>query len=51
MFYAIWSMFAGFLIMKPSIPGWWIWYYYLCPGVLDCPALSQKPCLLRHLND
>ena len=32
MFYAIWSMFAGFLIMKPAIPGWWIWYYYLCPG-------------------
>ena len=42
MFYAIWSMFAGFLIMKPKIPGWWIWYYYLCPGAyqhqLRCPV-------------
>ena len=36
MFYAIWSMFAGFLIMKPDIPGWWIWYYYLCPGRSAC---------------
>lgn len=25
LFYAIWSLFAGFLLMEPQIPGWWIW--------------------------
>jgi hypothetical protein len=30
-FYGIWNLFSGFLITKPRIAGWWIWYYYLCP--------------------
>ena len=32
LFYAIWSLFTGFLITKTYIEGWWIWFYYLCPG-------------------
>ena len=46
MFYAIWSMFAGFLIMKPAIPGWWIWYYYLCPGARRVP-FNTISCMLQ----
>ncbi|CAM6100115.1 unnamed protein product [Calypogeia fissa] len=30
-FYSIWNLFAGFLIPRPRIAGWWIWYYYLSP--------------------
>ncbi|KAL8130556.1 LOW QUALITY PROTEIN: hypothetical protein V2J09_019711 [Rumex salicifolius] len=30
-FYSMFNLFAGFLITKPRIPGWWIWLYYLCP--------------------
>ncbi|KAK9279099.1 hypothetical protein L1049_012774 [Liquidambar formosana] len=29
--YSLWNLLAGFLVPKPSIPGWWIWFYYLCP--------------------
>ncbi|KAK4476765.1 hypothetical protein RD792_015925 [Penstemon davidsonii] len=31
MFYAMYNLFAGFLIPKPQIPKWWIWFYYLSP--------------------
>ena len=34
LFYAVWSLYTGFLITKPNIPGWWIWFYYLCPGAV-----------------
>ncbi|KAJ4749522.1 ABC transporter G family member 36 [Rhynchospora pubera] len=30
-FYGIWNLFSGFLISKPRIAGWWIWYYWICP--------------------
>ncbi|KAJ3670856.1 hypothetical protein LUZ60_008282 [Juncus effusus] len=30
-FYGIWNLFSGFIIPKTRIPGWWIWYYWLCP--------------------
>ncbi|OAY78663.1 ABC transporter G family member 39 [Ananas comosus] len=30
-FYAIWNIFAGFLIPRPRIPIWWRWYYWACP--------------------
>ncbi|KAK9826285.1 hypothetical protein WJX74_005739 [Apatococcus lobatus] len=30
-FYAIFNVFAGFAINPPSIPGWWIWYYWIDP--------------------
>ncbi|XP_042517441.1 pleiotropic drug resistance protein 1-like isoform X2 [Macadamia integrifolia] len=30
-FYAIWNLFSGFIIPRPSIPIWWRWYYWACP--------------------
>ncbi|XP_008775866.2 pleiotropic drug resistance protein TUR2-like isoform X1 [Phoenix dactylifera] len=30
-FYAIWNLFAGFVIPRPRIPVWWRWYYWACP--------------------
>ncbi|KAG9455141.1 hypothetical protein H6P81_008045 [Aristolochia fimbriata] len=30
-FYSLWNLLSGFLIPKPQIPGWWIWFYYICP--------------------
>jgi ABC-type multidrug transport system ATPase subunit len=30
-FYGLFNLFAGFVAPKPSIPGWWIWLYYLNP--------------------
>ncbi|KAK4854141.1 hypothetical protein QYF36_019571 [Acer negundo] len=30
-FYSLWNLVLGFLVAKPSIPRWWIWFYYICP--------------------
>ncbi|AES68067.2 drug resistance transporter-like ABC domain protein [Medicago truncatula] len=30
-FYAIWNLFSGFVVPRPSIPIWWRWYYWACP--------------------
>ncbi|KAJ4749521.1 ABC transporter G family member 36 [Rhynchospora pubera] len=30
-FFGLWNLFSGFLIARPQIPGWWIWYYWLSP--------------------
>ncbi|XP_008677971.1 ABC transporter G family member 39 isoform X2 [Zea mays] len=30
-FYAIWNIFAGFIIPRPRIPIWWRWYSWACP--------------------
>jgi len=30
-FYSVFNLFSGFLIFKPKIPVWWIWYYWACP--------------------
>ncbi|KAK0605737.1 hypothetical protein LWI29_030203 [Acer saccharum] len=30
-FYSLWNLLSGFLIAKPNIPGWWIWFYYINP--------------------
>lgn len=30
-FYSLWNLLSGFLIAKPNIPGWWIWFYYISP--------------------
>ncbi|KAK1392228.1 ABC transporter G family member 31 like [Heracleum sosnowskyi] len=30
-FYSLWNLLSGFLVPKPKIPGWWIWFYYICP--------------------
>ncbi|KAI0515912.1 hypothetical protein KFK09_008582 [Dendrobium nobile] len=30
-FYAVWNIFAGYLIPRPRIPVWWRWYSWACP--------------------
>ncbi|XP_055832839.1 ABC transporter G family member 31-like isoform X1 [Solanum dulcamara] len=30
-FYSLWNLMSGFLVPKPSIPGWWLWFYYISP--------------------
>ncbi|KAJ3681311.1 hypothetical protein LUZ60_015800 [Juncus effusus] len=30
-FYQLLNLFGGFIIPIPQIPGWWIWFYYICP--------------------
>ncbi|KAK7305391.1 hypothetical protein VNO77_43296 [Canavalia gladiata] len=30
-FYSLWNLVSGFLIPKSHIPGWWIWFHYICP--------------------
>ncbi|KZV47395.1 pleiotropic drug resistance protein 3-like [Dorcoceras hygrometricum] len=30
-FYTMFNLFAGFLIPRPQIPKWWIWFYYATP--------------------
>ncbi|KAE8039264.1 hypothetical protein FH972_011692 [Carpinus fangiana] len=30
-FYSLWNLLSGFLVPKPYIPGWWIWFYHICP--------------------
>uniref|UniRef100_A0A2N9HY11 ABC-2 type transporter transmembrane domain-containing protein n=1 Tax=Fagus sylvatica TaxID=28930 RepID=A0A2N9HY11_FAGSY len=30
-FYGIWNLFSGFIVPRPRIPIWWIWYYWACP--------------------
>eukprot|EP01018_Ginkgo_biloba_P004085 Gb_15493 [translate_table: standard] len=30
-FYALWNLLSGFLIPRPQMPGWWVWYYWICP--------------------
>ncbi|KAK4858915.1 hypothetical protein QYF36_023786 [Acer negundo] len=30
-FYSLWNLVLGFLVAKPNIPRWWIWFYYICP--------------------
>nr|GMD03507.1 pleiotropic drug resistance protein 3 [Ipomoea batatas] len=42
-FYSMFNLFAGFMICKPQIPKWWIWFYYLIPTSwsLNCMLSSQ----------
>ncbi|KAJ4718238.1 Pleiotropic drug resistance ABC transporter [Melia azedarach] len=30
-FYGIWNLFAGFMVPQKRMPGWWSWYYWICP--------------------
>ncbi|XP_042502636.1 pleiotropic drug resistance protein 1-like [Macadamia integrifolia] len=30
-FYAVSNLFSGFIVPKPKIPVWWIWYYWMSP--------------------
>ncbi|KAK4355026.1 hypothetical protein RND71_027220 [Anisodus tanguticus] len=29
--YAVWNIFSGFIVPRPSMPIWWRWYYWACP--------------------
>uniref|UniRef100_A0A9I9CX19 ABC transporter domain-containing protein n=1 Tax=Cucumis melo TaxID=3656 RepID=A0A9I9CX19_CUCME len=42
-FYVTFNLFAGFLVPKPRIPRWWIWFYYITPTswTLNCLLTSQ----------
>ena len=39
-------MFTGFIIPPPSIPGWWIWIYYLSPF-----HYALEACMINELYD
>ncbi|XP_058192549.1 ABC transporter G family member 29-like isoform X2 [Rhododendron vialii] len=30
-FFSFFCLFSGFFIPRPSLPQWWIWYYWICP--------------------
>ncbi|MBA0757601.1 hypothetical protein Gotri_020688, partial [Gossypium trilobum] len=45
-FYSLWNLHSGFLVPKPRIPGWWIWFYYICPV-----AWSLKGIISSQLGD
>eukprot|EP00898_Chlorokybus_atmophyticus_P004211 jgi/Chlat1/4791/Chrsp31S04779 len=30
-FYSFWNLFAGFIITREQMPGWWKWYSYINP--------------------
>ncbi|XP_022948217.1 ABC transporter G family member 31-like isoform X1 [Cucurbita moschata] len=45
-FYSLWNLLSGFLIPKPSLPGWWIWFYYICPV-----AWSLRGIITSQLGD
>ncbi|VAH98599.1 unnamed protein product [Triticum turgidum subsp. durum] len=45
-FYSSWNLFSGFLIPQSRIPGWWIWFYYICPV-----AWTLKGIITSQLGD
>ncbi|EFJ25271.1 ATP-binding cassette transporter [Selaginella moellendorffii] len=45
-FYAVWNLFAGFLIPRPSMPIWWRWCYWLSP-----PAWTLYGIITSQLGD
>ncbi|KAL5806630.1 hypothetical protein ACOSQ4_029363 [Xanthoceras sorbifolium] len=44
--YSLWNLLSGFLVAKPSIPGWWVWFYYICPV-----AWTLKGVITSQLGD
>ena len=30
-FYGVWNLFSGFLIPRPQLPVYWVWYYWITP--------------------
>lgn len=51
-FYSIFNLFSGFLIAKPQIPGWWVWYYWICPlaWTLNGLITSQYGDMRKKIN-
>ncbi|KAD2806245.1 hypothetical protein E3N88_39622 [Mikania micrantha] len=45
-FYLLFNIFSGFYIPKPKIPGWWIWYYWICPM-----AWTVYGCIVSQYHD
>ncbi|KAG0454843.1 hypothetical protein HPP92_024135 [Vanilla planifolia] len=41
-FYAIWNIFAGYLIPRPRIPVWWRWYSWICPVAWTLYGLASS---------
>jgi hypothetical protein len=42
----MWFVFAGFMIPRPQMPCWWIWFNYLCP-----PAWTLHAIIASQLGD
>ncbi|XP_076952083.1 ABC transporter G family member 35-like [Bidens hawaiensis] len=45
-FYLLCNTFAGFYIPRPKIPGWWVWYYWICPV-----AWTVYGCIVSQYHD
>ncbi|KAK9054723.1 hypothetical protein SSX86_025802 [Deinandra increscens subsp. villosa] len=45
-FYLLFNIFSGFYIPRPKIPGWWIWYYWICPM-----AWTVYGCIVSQYHD
>ena len=40
-FYGLFNLFAGFVIPRPNIPGWYLWGYYLNPVTWRYAVLTE----------
>ncbi|KAL2477803.1 ABC transporter G family member 37 [Forsythia ovata] len=51
-FYSMLNLFSGFLIPRPQIPKWWVWFYYLAPSswTLNCMLTSQYGDLEKEID-
>ncbi|KAI3521518.1 hypothetical protein L1887_10988 [Cichorium endivia] len=45
-FYLLFNIFSGFYIPQPKIPGWWVWYYWICPM-----AWTVYGCIVSQYHD
>ncbi|XP_024970012.1 ABC transporter G family member 35-like [Cynara cardunculus var. scolymus] len=45
-FYLLFNIFSGFYIPRPKIPGWWVWYYWICPM-----AWTVYGCIVSQYHD
>ncbi|XP_024969108.1 ABC transporter G family member 35-like isoform X3 [Cynara cardunculus var. scolymus] len=45
-FYSLFNIFSGFFIPRPKIPGWWVWYYWICPM-----AWTVYGCIISQYHD
>ncbi|KAJ9568579.1 hypothetical protein OSB04_004545 [Centaurea solstitialis] len=45
-FYLLFNMFSGFYIPRPKIPGWWVWYHWICPM-----AWTVYVCIVSQYHD
>ncbi|KAH9288446.1 hypothetical protein KI387_032563 [Taxus chinensis] len=51
-FYFLFNLFSGFVVPKPDIPGWWVWYYWICPTgwTLNGLITTQYGDLKKHIS-